>query len=533
VSGPPGVGAATPALRVPPDDLWRLIEQAARRWPDGLLAVDATDRVLTFADFATRAVRAAAGLVGLGLRPGDAVSWQLPTRLEAIVLVGALARLGVVQNPCLPVYRERELRVALAGVRPRLVVVAGPTRSVDHPALARGVVAELAASTGLECTVVVADPDLPDGDPATLPPVAPTPEPGAAPVRWVFFTSGTTAEPKGARHTDASIGVGGAAIAQRLGWTPRDRYPIVFPFTHIGGMGLLVAQLLSGAGAIAVEQYDPETSLELFARHGLTIAAGGTPMAMLYLQAQRARPDTPLFPDLRMVLTGAAPTPASLDAQLRDELGGIGSLPVYGLTEGPFATVGSVGDPAEWRATTEGRMADGCEVRIVAPDDPAGRALPPDTAGEICFRGPVLCRGYLDPERTAEAFDADGFFHTGDLGSVDRHGNLRVTGRLKDVIIRKGENIVAKDVEDVLAEHPDIVDVAVIGLPDPERGERACAVIVLRSGAANLDVAAVATHCRTAGLQPQKFPEQVELVDVLPRNASGKILKYQLQETYA
>jgi acyl-CoA synthetase (AMP-forming)/AMP-acid ligase II len=517
----------------PPDDLWRLIESAARTWPDGTLAVDEHDRVLTFGECRDRSERVAAGLVGLGVGAGDAVSWQLPTRLEAIVLVGALARLGVVQNPCLPIYRERELRVALDGVRPRLLVVSGPWRGVDHPAMAQRVVDEVAATSGLACSVLVADPDLPEGDPAVLPAIAPAPEPGAAPVRWVFFTSGTTAEPKGARHTDASIGVGGAAIANRLELTPRDRYPIVFPFTHIGGMGMLVAQLLSGAGAIAIEQYDPATSLEVFARHGLTVAAGGTPMAMLYLQAQRTRPGTRLFPDLRMVLTGAAPTPPTLDAELRDELGGIGSLPVYGLTEGPFATVASVHDPAAWRATTEGRMADGCEVRIVAPDDPERRALPPDTTGEICFRGPVLCRGYLDRARTAEAFDAGGYFHTGDLGSVDAHGNLRVTGRLKDVIIRKGENIVAKDVEDVLYEHPDVVDVAVIGLPDDERGERACAVVVLRDGAAPLDVATVTAHCRAAGLQPQKIPEQVEIVDVLPRNAGGKILKYQLQETYS
>jgi acyl-CoA synthetase (AMP-forming)/AMP-acid ligase II len=132
-----------------------------------------------------------------------------------------------------------------------------------------------------------------------------------------------------------------------------------------------------------------------------------------------------------------------------------------------------------------------------------------------------------------ECFDADGFFHTGDLGSVDEHGNLTVSGRLKDVIIRKGENIAAKDVEDVLYTHPDVVDVAVIGVPDPERGERACAVVVVRDGAPAFDLEALGAHCRAAGLATQKIPEQVEIVDVLPRNASGKVLKYQLQERYS
>jgi acyl-CoA synthetase (AMP-forming)/AMP-acid ligase II len=395
--------------------------------------------------------------------------------------------------------------------------------------MARGVLDELRASHGLDTELVVVDPGLPDGDPVDLPPPPTLTVPGDEPVRWIFFTSGTTAEPKGALHTDKTIGHGAAAYVERLEMTERDRYPITFPFTHIGGIAMLVAQLLSGTAAIAIEQYDPERSPRLFSEHGLTIAAGGTPMALLYLQAQRAAPGTRLFPELRFALTGAAPKPPTLDAELQSELGGIGSVSVYGLTEAPSATVGSVRDPASWRATTEGRIIRDAELRIVGDD---GREVPTGATGEICVRGPLLCHGYLDPARNAEAFDNDDFFHTGDLGSVDEHGNLTVTGRLKDVIIRKGENIAAKDVEDVLYTHPDVADVAVIGLPDPERGERACAVVVLQDGAAPLDLDAVAAHCRAAGLAVQKIPEQVEIVDALPRNASGKVLKYQLQERY-
>ena len=138
--------------------------------------------------------------------------------------------------------------------------------------------------------------------------------------------------------------------------------------------------------------------------------------------------------------------------------------------------------PPSGAPTTEGRVLPGCEIRVIDADG-SGHVLPVDATGEICVRGPLICHGYLDPARNEEAFDADGFFRTGDLGSVDEHGNLTVSGRLKDVIIRKGENIAAKDVEDVLYEHPDVADVAVIGLPDSERGERACAVVVLRDGA--------------------------------------------------
>ena len=513
-----------------PTNLWALVERQAADRPDHLLAVDERGRVLKFGELRTHAERAAAGLRALGVDEGTPVSWQLPTRLESIVLVGALSRLGAVQNPCLPIYRERELRSILAAVAPRVFLVTGPWRGVDYPKMARAVLDDLRATNGLDTELVVVDPELPDGDPTELPPPPTLQLPDDEPLRWIFFTSGTTAEPKGALHTDATIGHGAAAYVERLEMTERDRYPITFPFTHIGGIAMLVAQLLSGAGAIAIEQYDSERSPQLFAEHGLTIAAGGTPMALLYLQAQRRQAGTPLFPQLRFALTGAAPKPPTLDAELQAELGGVGSVSVYGLTEAPSATVGSVRDPAEWRATTEGRIIRDSELRVV---DGEGREVPIGATGEICVRGPLLCHGYLDASRNGEAFDADGFFHTGDLGSVDEHGNLTVSGRLKDVIIRKGENIAAKDVEDVLYDHPDVVDVAVIGLPDPERGERACAVIVLRDGADGFDLDTVGAHCRGSGLSVQKIPEQLEIVDALPRNASGKVLKYQLQETYS
>ncbi len=158
--------------------------------------------------------------------------------------------------------------------------------------------------------------------------------------------------------------------------------------------------------------------------------------------------------------------------------------------------------------------------------------LPPGASGELRVRGPQVCRGYLDPKLDAEAFDADGYFRTGDLASLDAGGYLTITGRLKDVIIRKGENISAKEVEDVLYGHPAIADAAVVGLPDARTGERACAVVVLRAGAA-LDLAGIVDYCRGAGLAAQKIPEQLEITGELPRNASGKILKHELRARYA
>ena len=515
-----------------PTNLWALVEQQAADRPGGLLAVDEAGHALTFGEFRTRAERVAAGLQALGVGQGTPVSWQLPTRLTSIVLVGALARLGAVQNPCLPIYRERELRSILGAVAPACSWSPAQWRGIDYPAMARAVLDELRASHDLDTELVVVDPDLPDGEPVDAPaasdPHAARRRPGALDLLHVGHDRRT--EGRAATPTPRSV-TARRGIVDRLEIDRADRYPITFPFTHIGGIGMLVIQLLTGAAAIAVEQYDPERTPPILAEHGLTIAAGGTPMALLYLQAQRAPTGHSAVPEVRARADRRAPKPPTLDAELHDELGGVGSVSVYGLTEAPFAPSARYETRRLARARPRAARSPVAELRIVDDD---GASLPAGATGEICVRGPLICLGYLDPARNAEAFDADGFFRTGDLGSVDEHGNLTVSGRLKDVIIRKGENIAAKDVEDVLYEHPDVVDVAVIGLPDDERGERAARswCCVTASTLARRSTRS-STHCRAAGLAVQKIPEQVEIVDALPRNASGKVLKYQLQETYA
>ena len=504
-------------------ELWPLVVARAAATPDALLAVDEQDRVLTFADLRTRAEQVAAAFAPMGVRRGTHVAWQLPTGIEAIVLVAALARLGATQVPMLPIYRERETTFILRQTRPEVIVVPAVWRNYAYAENALSI----ARSLGLDSPIVAIDGDLPTSDPAVLDPYEVDTQ-GADPLRWIFYTSGTTADPKGALHTDRTIAAGSAAVAAAYAMSGDDRYPIVFPFTHIGGIGMLVIQLLTGCGALAVEQFDAERTLPLMARHRITVAAGGTPLAIVYLQQQRRQPGVPLLPALRAVMTGAAPTPPVLHRQLRDEMGGTGALSCYGLTEAPFLTVNDVGDNDEKRAFTEGRPIAGAEVRVVAAD---GRRCGPGEPGEIQARGPQICHGYLDATRNAEAF-ADGWFRTGDLGMVDEDGYVSVTGRLKDVIIRRGENIAAKEVEDVLHEFPGIAEVAVIGLPDPVLGERCTAVVVPREATVDFGLAEIAAHCRAARLAIQKTPEQLEFVDVLPRNASGKVLKYQLRERF-
>ncbi len=504
--------------------VWELVVARAASTPDALLAVDEHERAMSFGEYRAAAERVAAGLHQIGVHEDSRVAWQLPTWTESMVLVAALARLGATQVPMLPIYREREVRFIVEQSCPDLFIVPSVWRGFDYEDLARRV-ADDAGALGATVRVEACDRQLPQGDPASL---AAYSEADPDAVRWVFYTSGTTADPKGALHSDRSLIAGSYGIAQSFAFSPSDRYPLVFPFTHIGGIGMLLVQLVSGSGAIITERFDPEETMPLLSRHGMTLAAGGTPLAVLFLEAQRRSPSQRLFPDLRAVITGSAPKSDDLHYRLREELGGTGALSCYGLTEVPFLAVSSVDDPDEKRATTEGRALAGAEVRITDGD---GVPVPPGALGEICARGPQVCRGYLDARLDAEAFDRDGFFRTGDLGTVDADGYVRILGRLKDIIIRKGENIAAKEVEDILARHPAVADVAVIGRADPVLGERCCAVVVPRDGQ-QVTLDDVVSFCRAAGVAVQKVPEELQLVGALPRNASGKVLKYQLKEAF-
>jgi acyl-CoA synthetase (AMP-forming)/AMP-acid ligase II len=284
--------------------------------------------------------------------------------------------------------------------------------------------------------------------------------------------------------------------------------------------------MLTGAGAVLDEQFDPAGTIDRLAAAGITIGAGGTPLVQLYLEHQRQHPETVLFPHLRVCLTGAAPKHPALHDAVRRELGGRGCISTYGLTEAPFTTISALDDRDDDLATTEGRAAAGAVIRIVRDD---GGECDPGEVGEVRVRGPQMCLGYLDERLDADAFDADGFLRTGDLGALDERGNLTIRGRKKDVIIRRGENISAMEVEDVLYQHPAVVEVAVIGVPDDRTGERACACVVVRDGYVAPTVDELASFCAAHGLARQKAPEQVEVVGPLPRNAAGKVLKHELR----
>ncbi len=506
--------------------LWQVIERRAAATPDAVLAHEDTGAELTFAQYRDACLRAAAGLhthYGVGRDTG--VSWELPTWNQSLVLVGALARLGARQNPLIPIYRGREVSFITQQSDAALLVVPTVYRGFDFEAMAR----EIAAGrTGL--SVLVVDRDLPDGDPASLPEVEASPRSATeAPVRWLFYTSGTTADPKGAPHTDLTVMASALAMAECLDIRPDDVSALIFPFTHIGGIGWLMAALFTGCTLLTTEAFDPATTPTFLAANDVTLAGSGTPFHMAYLAAQRAKGGETIFPHIRSYPGGGAPKPPQLHHDLKREIGGVGIVSGYGLTEAPIVVMATTHDPDGKLADTEGRPTPGVELIVVGLD---GRRAGPGEEGEIRLKGPQVIRGYLDPSLDEDAFDDDGYFRSGDLGIVDADGYVTITGRLKDVIIRHGENISAKEVEDLLYSHPAVADVAVIGLPDPKTGERACAVVSVTEGQ-SLAFDEMVAYLKDQGLRLQAIPEQLEVVEVVPRNPAGKILKHTLRERFA
>ena len=503
---------------------WSLLEKRAEATPDALVMVDETDREVTFGSLRDQAERIAAGLHATGIAPDDAVSWVLPSRIDTILLVCALSRLSVIQNPCLPIYRERELSFVTKQTGAKLLVHPGEFRGVDYRDLAGALQKDQPDLRTLDLSE-----GFPEGDPATLPAPPAETAPQDAPVRWIFYTSGTTSDPKGARHTDATLHAKSLGMANVLDLKDDDRIALVFPIAHIGGIGWLYSALMSGAAMIMIEIFAPDDTIPILARHGVTQAPAGTVFHQAYLEHQRRAPATPLFPRVRTFPGGAAPKPPQLHYDLVEEMGGVGIVSGYGLTECPIIAMNSTRCAAEKLANTEGRVnPPEAVMRIVTL---AGEEAGPGVEGEIRAFGPQLFKGYVDESLNEAAFDEKGFFRTGDLGYLDDDGYVVITGRLKDVIIRKGENISAQEIEDLLYQHPKIADVAVIGLPDPASGERVCAVVQCAPGE-TLEFDEMVSFLLERELMKQKLPEQLELIGEIPRNPAGKILKKDLRAQY-
>ncbi len=435
-----------------------LLDARATSSPHHTFLVDERGRRITFAEFRRESIRVAERLGKAGIGPHSLVSWMLPTSIDALAVSAALSRLGAAQNPIIPAYREREIGHILDHTPVDLMIVTPQWRGIDYLSLC----SDLAAARGGRPMVLTIEDVMRDG--------APVPAVGrrtghqeVSPAQWLFFTSGTGGLPKGARHTDRSLVAAAAGMVDHLAMTADDRSGIAFPIAHIGGPINLMAGLLSGASLILIEHFDPETSARVLANEGVTMAGSGTAFHLAYLDVQAAQPDVPLFPALRCCPGGGAPKPPGLHERVKRELGGCGIVSSWGLTEAPVLTMGRPADPGATLSESEGQPLPGVELRVVAAD---GRSCAAGEPGELRVRGPQVMLGYVDGSLDVDAFDQEGYLRTGDLGVIDPKGYVRITGRLKEVVIRNGENVGTAEVEDLVRSHPAVADAAVIGLPD-------------------------------------------------------------------
>jgi len=496
------------------DGWWRreLCTDALRRIaaddPDRILVIDGETR-LTAGDLHDRAGRLAQTMLAR-FAPGSTVSFMLPNWQEAAVIYMAATMAGMVAHPILPSLRDHDLRFMLADIGSRMIFVPGSFRGHDYAAMLARVTD--AIETPPETVVVRGDagPHTPFATLFDAAATAPLPEIHPDDVRMVMYTSGTTGRPKGVMHTHNSIN----ALIRQIGrhWliAPGDRFLVPSPISHIGGsIYAFETPLLLGTTAILMESWDPDAAVEIMARERCTHMAGATPFLQHLLAAAR-KAETRL-PDLKLFICGGASVPPAL---IREAAGYFESAVVsrvYGSTEVPVTTVGVIDrDDIDHAAETDGRP--GIATVRIAED------------GEIRARGPQMLVGYVHAEDEADAFDEQGYYRTGDQGRLVDGDHLVVTGRIKDLIIRNGENISPKEIEDLLVSHPAIAEIAIVGVPDARTGERAVAVIVPRDGAAP-DVPALADYLAGFGVARFKYPEAVALWDALPRNDAGKVLK--------
>jgi cyclohexanecarboxylate-CoA ligase len=491
------------------------------------------ERTVTYRDLAAEVRRVAAGLRAAGIDAGDVVSYQLPNRIEAVVVHAAVTRLGAVANPIVPIYRRSEVSYILDDAGSSCLVIPDEHRGFDYRAMA----AEVAPETRLDRVVVVGDrPDDPgipmtpyeelaatDPDPDSD--LADGPDVDADDPHALLYTSGTTGDPKGVVHTHNTCLYELRATVDLLGLSGETTVFMPSPVTHVTGMlYALELPFLHGMDLVLQGEWDPAVAVDLVETHGCNVTVGATPFLRGLVEEVPPGWESPL----RVFACGGADIPAEL---IREATAALGCTVqrVYGSTEFPTATWPPLDAPLEKLAETDGCPAPGVEVKVVDIDSRA--ELPPGERGELLARGPELMAGYLGEGRNEAAFDGE-WFETGDLAVLDEDGYVEITGRLKDIIIRGGENIPVKDVEDRLYEHPAVADVAVVAMPDPELQEKGCAYVIPEPGhEPSLDE--LTGYLDEQGIATQKYPERLELVEEFPMTASGKIRKNVLRERIA
>lgn len=482
----------------------------------GAVALIDGARRLSFVDWDGLSARVARGLAMHGVRAGDVVAYQLPNWWEAAVLFVAAARLGAVVNPILPMFRARELAFILRQSGAVALVVPGRFRGIDYPALVDAVRADAPLLREVFVARAAAPPPLrafaelvAAGD------AAPDAAGDADALLMLMYTSGTTADPKGVLHTHNTLLAEVRSLARIHALTAADRTLMPSPLTHVSGViHAVLSPAVLGTSAVLMERWDPAAALALIDAESVTYMVGA-PTFLQDLVDQRAAAG-PLT-SLRLFSCGGAAVSPALIRRARAALGCVAKR-VYGSTEFPTITTTDAADAEAMGGDSEGRVIAPAELRVVGAD---GVPCAAGVEGEVQARGPECCVGYADPTLNADAFTTDGWFRSGDLGTLDAAGYLRITGRLKEIVIRKGEKFSLREIETAIAAHPAVAAAAVVAVPDPSSGERTCAVVVPRAGAL-LTLDQLAAFLLAAGLARQKLPEQLELVDALPLTDSGK-----------
>ena len=526
-----------------------------RRWaaerPHESAVVDGgaeSSRHLTWSELDADADRAAAALLRLGVRPGDRVAFQMPNCIEFVVLTAGALRIGAVAAPVMPIFREREVALALQRSRARLFVTVQDYRGRRPAEELAGLLRDPAATAAepalpLQEVLVVRHPA--SRSPLPVVPGGPRfadwhdmvgrdrPEPGllagySPTVRdaaQLLFTSGTSGEPKGVLHRHGTLSRAAAMEAAHLGLTSDDAVFIPSPLAHQTGFlyGMWLSFVL-GCPQILQGSWDAGRALQLMHGWRATFVQAATPFLADLVQAVDAGAAAP--PSLRIFVSTGAAVPRHL-AERATRVLGASICGAFGTTEACLGTLASPQDEAAKVWGTDGRPLAGVRTRIVDDD---GRLLPPGVEGNFELSSPTVFEGYLDrPDLTKEVFTEDGWYRTGDAAVLDDAGYLRITGRVRDIINRGGEKIPVAEIEQLLYRHPAVRDVALAAMPDPRLGERACAFVVSGSNpppvledlTAFLDGHRVSKHY---------WPERLEILDAIPRNAVGKIQKFLLRE---
>jgi acyl-CoA synthetase (AMP-forming)/AMP-acid ligase II len=507
-----------------------LLDHWADETPTRRFVSDGTTE-LDYATVRERAHGLAAALVRRGVRPGDRVAMQLPNWAEFVVGYLAIARIGAVMVPIMTVYRQTEVGHVLRNSGAVAAITTGEFRGFDHAKMFRSLQKE-APALG---TLVIARGAAEEGElafdeacatPTDQAELGPHPDPDLPHV--IVYTSGTESTAKGCVHTWNTLDYSARGLAHDVFQTrPEDVMFMPSPVAHATGLVVgVLGPLAVGAETHLLDIWEPNEGLRRIEQYRCTASATATPFVRMALDAARTAGRD--LSSMRFWLCAGAPIPEALALEFDKAFEGGVLMPLYGCSEIMAGTCCHPGDPLERRAGSDGSPAlDGVRIKLVGPD---GEEVATGEEGEICYSGPGAILGYWrDPERTAATIDGEGWHHTGDLGRFDDQGYLRVSGRLKDIIIRGGTNLSAAEIEGYVAAHPAVAQVAVVAYPDERLGEKACAVVVPKPGE-QPTLEGITSFLKGRDISMQKLPEKLLLVDELPMTATGKVQKFLLRD---